>query len=242
MDGLPGGEISKRPMHFIWLVDCSGSMAEKGKIESLNNAIREAIPHMQKAAESNPHADPLVRVLKFSTGAQWITNNAIHLSDFKWNDLNAEGETDMGRAFSMVADYLKIPPMTDRGLPPVLVLVSDGQPTDDYHTGLKNLFDQPWARKAVKIAIAIGADADMEVLQKFIGNSERKPLTAEYSYQLVKLIRWASTAALKAASSSPSQSKGATTADSVILPQPPPEVKTQPTADVDTPPEAEEPW
>ena len=53
----------------------------------------------------------------------------------------------MGKALSMVADELKIPPMTPRALPPVLVLISDGQPTDDFDSGLQNLMDQNWGKK-----------------------------------------------------------------------------------------------
>ena len=68
--------------------------------------------------------------------------------------------------------------MSERALPPVLVLVSDGQPTDDFDAGLKALLEQPWGKKAVRIAISIGRDADNEVLQKFIGNTELKPLAA----------------------------------------------------------------
>jgi Mg-chelatase subunit ChlD len=45
--------------------------------------------------------------------------------------------TDMGRALELVSDTLKTPPMPERALPPVLVLISDGQPTDAFETGLQ---------------------------------------------------------------------------------------------------------
>ncbi len=51
--------------------------------------------------------------------------------------------------------------MEERALPPVLVLISDGQPTDDFDTGLSTLMRQPWAQKAVRLAIAMGHDADL---------------------------------------------------------------------------------
>jgi hypothetical protein len=41
----------------------------------------------------------------------------------------------------------------------------------------------------------------MDVLQKFIGHSEMKPLSANSPEALVKHIKWASTAVLKSASS-----------------------------------------
>ena len=52
---LLGGSMSGRPLHFIWIADCSGSMSGD-KIQSLNTAIREAIPEMRKVALANPHA------------------------------------------------------------------------------------------------------------------------------------------------------------------------------------------
>jgi uncharacterized protein YegL len=221
MANRPGGELAKRPLHFIFILECSGSMTYEGKIQSLNHAIREAIPHMKDVAEGNPNAELLVRAIKFSSGAEWHISQPTPVDNFAWADVSAIGVTDMGRAFSMVADQLKIPPMTDRALPPVLVLISDGQPTDDYSTGLDAIMKQPWGKKSVRIAIAIGRDADNEVLQKFIGHSELKPLQADNADALVKYIRWVSTAVVGAASSPPSQTN-ATMSPGINIPIPAP--------------------
>ena len=201
----PGGELATRPLHFIWIADCSGSMAVDGKIQSLNTAIKEAIPHMQDVADENPNAQVLVRAVKFSDGAQWHVSQPTEVADFKWDDLQAGGVTAMGMALGIVADQLRIPPMTDRALPPVLVLISDGQPTDDFKGGLQALMSEPWGRKAVRVAIAIGEDADQEVLRRFIDNPELRPLQANNPESLIKYIRWVSTAVLKSASSPASQ-------------------------------------
>lgn len=201
MSKRPGGELASRPLHFIWIADASGSMQQDGKIQALNNAIREAIPHMKKVADDNPNAQVLVRAVKFSDGAQWHISQPTPVADFAWNDLPADGETDLGKALSLVAEQLKMPPMSERALPPVLVLISDGQPTDDFDKGLKDLLDQQWGKKAVRIAISIGQDADADVLQKFIAHPEMKPLSANSPEALVRHIKWASTAVLKSASS-----------------------------------------
>ena len=216
MTKMPGGELATRPLHFIWICDCSGSMMSDGKIQSLNTAIKEALPAMRKVADENPNATVLVRALRFSSGAQWVNIDPTLVEDFKWFDLDADGVTDMGKALSMVADELKIPPMTDRALPPVLVLISDGQPTDDFDGGLKKLMAQGWGKKAVRIAIAIGSDADNEMLQKFIGNPEIKPLVAKSAETLVKQIKWVSTAVLQSASSPASQTKDSPTPGSNV--------------------------
>ncbi|MDW8300804.1 MAG: tellurium resistance protein, partial [Anaerolineae bacterium] len=39
MPSRPGGALANRPLHFFWVVDCSGSMAGD-KIQSLNTAAK----------------------------------------------------------------------------------------------------------------------------------------------------------------------------------------------------------
>lgn len=189
----PGGELASRPLHFFWIVDCSGSMSGE-KIGTVNHAIQSTIPEMVDAAKNNPNAQLLIRTLKFSTGASWVTTSPVNIEDFAWDDLSAGGVTDLGKAFDLMAAQLTIPPMSDRALPPVLVLLSDGQPTDDYKSALDKLLHLPWGRKAVKIAISIGQDADDTVLSEFTGNSELV-LQANNPQALVNMIKWASTAA-----------------------------------------------
>ena len=55
---------------------------------------------------------------------------------------------------------------------PAIILLSDGGPTDNYEVGLAKLQANNWFKSAIKIAIAIGDDADKEVLKNFTGNSE----------------------------------------------------------------------
>lgn len=189
----PGGETANRPLHFFWLVDCSGSMYGE-KIGSVNHAIQSTIPEMVDAARNNPYAQLMVRTLKFSTGASWVTSNPVNIEDFAWDDLDADGATSLGKALDLLAGQLTIPPMSDRALPPVIVLLSDGQPTDDYKRSLDKLLALPWSKKAVRIAISIGKDADDAVLKEFTGNRELV-LQANNPEALVKMIKWASTTA-----------------------------------------------
>lgn len=189
----PGGEYASRPLHIVWLLDCSGSMGQSGKIEALNNAIREVIPAMRKAAEGNPEVQFLVRAIRFSTGASWHIAEPTLLANFKWVDLTAEGETDMGHAFSLLVEELRTMPANARLLAPQLVLVSDGKPTDDWRNGLQALLDCPWGARAVRQAIAIGQDADHETLRKFINHPERPVIRADNAEQLVRYFRYVST-------------------------------------------------
>jgi uncharacterized protein YegL len=196
-------------------------MQADGKIQSLNNAIKEALPHMQHSAEENPNAQVFVRAARFSDGAQWHVAAPTPVADFRWTDLTPGGMTDMGKAIRMVAEQLRIPPMSDRALPPILVLVSDGQPTDDYAGAVRELLDLPWGRRAVRIAVAIGADADHDALQTFVANPEIPVLQANNAETLVNYIRWASTAVLKAASAPASRRLGDPASGNVPVPAAP---------------------
>jgi uncharacterized protein YegL len=95
---------------------------------------------------------------------------------------------------------LKVPPMPERAVSPVLVLVTDGHHTDDVDAGLAVLMSERWGREAVRLAIALGRDVSNETLQKFIGDEALRPLQANNPEGLVQHIRWASRSGVQSAS------------------------------------------
>lgn len=197
---LPGTPMARRPVHFFWLLDCSSSMGVNGKIGQLNFAIREALPEMRSAAAGNPAAELMIRAVTFGSRAAWVGTASVLADHFVWKDVKADGSTEMGAAFKLVAQELRTPPMPERAMPPVLVLVSDGQPTDDWHSGLRAIDATPWGKRAVRVAVAIGDDADLPMMQQFLVNPELKVLRAHDGQQIVDQIRWASTSAVRSAS------------------------------------------
>jgi uncharacterized protein YegL len=250
---FPNVQLTRRPLHFIYLCDCSGSMRANGKMQALNQAIRQSLPEMLQVGLQNPGAQILVRVLSFADRAQWHLGTPTPVEQVlpQWRDLQAGGLTAMGEALRQLASVLRTPPMEQRALPPVLVLISDGAPTDDYNAGLRTLLAEPWAAKAVRLAIAIGHDADLDVLQQFIGPEAaagpdgdrlpggfgpdgdrmpgasagrpgRRPLQANDSNTLARYIQWASTVVVGAASQPRSQPGGAIPTANVALPDLPP--------------------
>lgn len=207
----PGGELASRPLHFFWVVDCSGSMWGE-KIGVVNNAIQSVLPEMVDEAADNPNAQLMIRTLKFSTGASWVTDSPVKVEEYVWEDLDAVGVTDLGKAFELLAGQLDVKQMGERALPPVIVLLSDGQPTDDYKKSLAKFQKLPWAKKAVKIAISIGQDADDDVLLEFTGNRELV-LQANNAKMLAKMIKWASTAVSAVSSGVSNEGEGTSNPD-----------------------------
>ncbi|MBS0320257.1 MAG: VWA domain-containing protein [Proteobacteria bacterium] len=200
MENRPGGAMARRELHVIWLLDTSGSMNADGKIQALNVAIRETIPQLIAAARGNPNVDVLVRAVAFADGARWHVEQPTPVSSLRWNDVTAGGHTDLGAALALVAGALDTPPMPERAVSPVLVLVTDGFHTDDFDAGLAALMHSRWGRDAVRIAITIGRDVNMDALQAFIGDPDIRPLTAQNAEALVQHIRWASRTGVESAS------------------------------------------
>jgi len=205
MTSLPKGETwgaawgpPRRQLQVILALDCSGSM-QGDRIASLNYALRTTLPELRKVAEENPEIDVRLRVLRFSTEAQWHVADPVPVADARWSDLTAGGETSMGAAFRLIGEALTA--MPGRQLPPVVVLASDGYPTDDFEAGLDAFFASDHAAAAIRLAIAIGGEADMEVLERFIRHPSLKPLRANNASDLVRHIKWATTAPVKTASS-----------------------------------------
>ena len=76
----------------------------------------------------------------------------------------------------------------------MLALITDGHPTDNHYLrAITELLDTKLGRNATRVAIAIGDDADTEVLARFIDNPAIRVLRAKHPDELVKYIRWAST-------------------------------------------------
>lgn len=219
MNVRPGGKLAARPLDFIFILDTSTSMQMLGKIEALNDAIRTSLTHMKRVSDDNPNAVIRVRAVEFASGARWHIEEPLTLDELEWKDLSANGLTDMGAAFDLLTEALDVKNMEERALPPVLVLISDGVPTDDYEPKLARFLKLPWGIKAVKLSIAIGKGANEKVLKEFINNEGIGVLKAENAAMLVEYIKWASTVVVNAASSPASSTgTGSEAASNVLLP------------------------
>jgi uncharacterized protein YegL len=145
-----------------------------------------------------------VHVVRFASDVEWMTKKPVPLSEFHWTDIRAGGETAMGAAIISVADRLaELQKQQDgRYVPPVLILITDGLPTDaeEYKESLRKLMALEFGKKATRLAVAIGDDANFGYLQDFIANPDISPLQAHKTDELAALISFASTAGIEQSS------------------------------------------
>src|SRR5215212_7850794 len=115
-----GGALARKPLHFIFVLDVSGSMMRGGRIQALNNAISEVLPHLRDEARANPHAELLVRVLAFATEPEWIVEDPTPIDEFRWRRLNAipQGFTELGSALRVLAGAMRELDKQPGGFPP----------------------------------------------------------------------------------------------------------------------------
>lgn len=183
--------IVKRQMVLFFVVDTSGSMIGT-KIGSVNTAIREVLPELKGIGGSD--VDLKIACLKFSSGCSWMHPSPVPVENFQWNNLSADGVTDFGAACKELSDKMakeKFLSAPSASVAPAIFLMSDGEPTDDYKSGLAALQQNNWYKYAIKVAVAIGDDANTEVLREFTGNIEAV-VTVHTPEALRKMIRFVS--------------------------------------------------
>ncbi len=190
-DFLDVMEPAKKSMTIFFLIDVSKSM--KGtKIGSLNSTMEELLPALVGVGEAS--TDVKIAVMKFSTKVDWVTPEPVKIEDYQyWNRLEPEGLTFMGDAFLELSrklsrnSFLNSPSLS---YAPVIFLLSDGTPNDNWQKGLETLKENKWFQYGLKIALGIGSEVDMDVLRAFTGNDELavQAKTADQLRELVKLL------------------------------------------------------
>lgn len=176
------------PIPVILLADISGSMSVDGKIEAMNQAIRDMVDTF--SGESRLNAEIHLSVITFGgTAHEHLPLTPAHkLSIF--SSLTATGATPMGAALELAQDIIedkeKIP---SRSYRPVIILVSDGHPTDSWSEKFSAFCNSERAQKATRMAMAIGSDADETLLNDFINDLETPLFKADGAHDIIKFFR-----------------------------------------------------
>ena len=173
-------------------------MLRGGRIQALNNAITEVLPHLRDEARANPHAELLVRVLAFANEPAWVVEEPTPVDQIcSWQRLEAvpQGFTELGSALHELADVAeragaKATRLSRRR--------SSWSPTAGPRRAAaprsprasRSCSTTRWGEAAVRLALGVGRDADMHSLRRFIGNEDvpaaagRQPRAARRVHRL----------------------------------------------------------
>lgn len=168
--------VARPLLPIFFVLDTSGSMTGQ-PISIVNHTMEEVLSIIGNFAASNADALLKIGVLQFSSGAKWMQPKGLEeLSDFIYSPLEAAGLTDMGAALNELDEKLSRKSFlvsTTGRCKPIIIFMTDGQPTDNWEVALKNINENnKWYQNSIKIGFAVGDQANTVVLSQIVGNSE----------------------------------------------------------------------
>ena len=200
-DRAPGSSSQRARCTSSSSPTAPGSMAADGKMQALNNAIRETIPHLVDVAGAEPARRGARRGRSRSRPAPAGTSRRRRRST-SWCGTTSTtgGYTDLGAALDLLASAAARPADGGAGA------AAGGRAHLRRHAdrrlraALGRFLDEPMGRRAVRMAVGIGRDADSRCSSGSSGTDGSGPVTANNPEQLVRMIRWATTHASRVAS------------------------------------------
>ena len=204
-----------RALPVFILLDVSGSMSGE-KIETVNVALKEMINSFKKI--ENPKGIIELCLLTFGGNKVEVIKPLSKITDQDSYTLSASGSTPMGMAFEKVAEMIEDKDIvSSRAYTPTIVLISDGNPTDYNASGksieeimtwesLNKVHSGTRSSKAIKLAMGIGSDVDINILKAFINNNEIPVISAKDNNTISKFFEWVTmSVSVRSISSNPNQ-------------------------------------
>jgi len=194
MSGPVGVLQKKSRTDIIWICDCSKSMKGKRKSASMNVMIREITNELSEILNESPSTEINIRTLKFSNSAEWVNTSFVPVQSFFWTDLIPNGISNLGQAFEAISkEFLEKSPEKDiyDRYRIVLILISDGYPTDNWRAPLEDMKDLLNGHNPVYCIIRIPGISE-EVISAFAGEGSDKNyrvMTCDDIENIIQLVR-----------------------------------------------------
>ncbi|MVT07517.1 vWA domain-containing protein [Chitinophaga tropicalis] len=208
--------MRRLPVYLV--LDTSGSMSGE-PIEAVKNGVQVLISTLRQ----DPYAleTAFISLITFDSDARQLVP-LTDLSSFQMPEIKAAGGTSFGAALQLVADSIsrevaKSTPDVKGDWKPLVFLMTDGIPTDQWQSGL-NAFQN--SKIGITVACAAGSGADVSLLKQ-ITNTVVALDTADAA-TIKAFFKWVS--ASVSTGSQKIESGGKEVAGLNELPPPPPEV------------------
>ena len=169
---LDNEPIARKKLTLFYLIDTSGSM-RGDKIGTVNSVMEEVIPELRDLGGSD--SEIMFQAMTFDDYVKWVYDKPVSIEDVSWVRLSTGGTTNLKAALVELnsklsqKEFMSSPSLS---FAPVIFLLSDGCPNYDYKEGLDKISGNKWFKYALKVAVAIGRDADDDTLAEFTGNVE----------------------------------------------------------------------
>ena len=207
-----------RRLPVYLLLDTSGSMCGE-PIEAVKNGVQTLV----SALRQDPYAleTAHLSVITFSNKAQQVVPLS-ELPQFQLPNIQASGGTSMGEALALVAqrrdaEVVKSTTEVKGDWKPLVFLMTDGEPTDNFDRGVTEFQKRKWG---MVIACAAGPSANTEKLKKLTESVVQLDVADSAAFKA--FFKWVSASVSASSKSVESTGKEVTGLDQ--LPPPPPEI------------------
>lgn len=181
-----------KPLPVVLLLDTSSSMSgggEQTKIAELESAVREMIKDF--AHEEQLETAIQVAVISFGNEGVKLVLPYTNASKVQLFKLDAGGMTPMGTALRMAKDMIEDKETTpSRAYRPLVILCSDGAPNDEWEKPMDDFIQSGRSSKCDRMAMAIGGDANEDVLKRFLVGTENPLFYAKDAASLHKFFKF----------------------------------------------------
>lgn len=179
---------SIRRLPVILLLDVSGSMSYENRIDSLNKAVHEMIDSFKN--NNQKEVSIALSVITFGEFAKVqlpLTDvNGIEIEQ----TFTASGNTPLGAALNLAKTMIEDKTLIrSRDYRPTVVLVSDGEPNDEWESKMNDFIQNGRSSKCDRWSLAIGETADEAMLKRFLTGTENQLLHANNATQLINFFR-----------------------------------------------------